>query len=373
MSYEDEVRRRSVGRFMALILMSLCSLASCSGESIQLERWEVFSGLSNNYSVHYFEGRSLSDAEVDRLDGLFESGDAGPEELYRLVGHAQVSRNRQRNNQLTLKLIADFPEETTGSFAHIIGTTSREGERVRSEVGRLWELHLTDDPENLALIRNAAQSQFFYYDDSAGQLLERGESLAPEDPYWPYQLGKWYLQREHPRNDGDDELLSQALGAFDRALQRIAALGLEPPQRVWLGIAKTSLKRGDFDRATEASRNTLTAVERQVSDKPGRRDDQAWHSAHTILGLAAVERGRHSIAGDHLLESARIEGAPTLGSFGPNMRLAEKLLAEGHKSTVLEYFELCGEFWKRPELDEWEAAVRAGISPAFYTNLVYGL
>lgn len=49
------------------------------------------------------------------------------------------------------------------------------------------------------------------------------------------------------------------------------------------------------------------------------------------------------------------------------------LLEKGQKDAVLEYFELCEKFWKYPpdmkKLERWKAAVEAGITPDFGTNL----
>ena len=55
------------------------------------------------------------------------------------------------------------------------------------------------------------------------------------------------------------------------------------------------------------------------------------------------------------------------------MMLAKELLERGKKQVVLEYFELCSKFWKHgaDRLDEWNAAVHAGMTPDFGANLWY--
>jgi hypothetical protein len=62
-----------------------------------------------------------------------------------------------------------------------------------------------------------------------------------------------------------------------------------------------------------------------------------------------------------------------MNSFGPNMTLAKALIESGEKATVLEYFDLCGEFWRlhRGRLDDWREAVKAGRTPDFGANLFY--
>ncbi|MCY3814008.1 MAG: hypothetical protein OXH15_19635 [Gammaproteobacteria bacterium] len=73
----------------------------------------------------------------------------------------------------------------------------------------------------------------------------------------------------------------------------------------------------------------------------------------------------------HLLAAGKVSGAPTLGRFGPNMRLAADLLGRGERQVVLECFELCANFWSSDKLKDWAALVRGGRTPDFGANLVY--
>ena len=81
-------------------------------------------------------------------------------------------------------------------------------------------------------------------------------------------------------------------------------------------------------------------------------------------------------AAAHLLDAGRTPGSPVLGSFGPNMTLAQKLLERGERDVVLEYLLLCRDFWKMGaedgRLDRWSLVVRNGGIPDFRANLVYG-
>ena len=129
MSYEDEVRRRSVGRFMALILMSLCSLASCSGESIQLERWEVLSRASDDYFAPYFKGRSMSDADGERtgispIDGdlAYLPGKPGSwlahyQEIERLDGEGELLKTiSRRADDRWIRTVGHFDVSANGAL-----------------------------------------------------------------------------------------------------------------------------------------------------------------------------------------------------------------------------------------------------------------
>jgi hypothetical protein len=92
--------------------------------------------------------------------------------------------------------------------------------------------------------------------------------------------------------------------------------------------------------------------------------------------MLALRDGDLEKAGEHLLEAGKTTGSPSLGSFGPNMTLAQKMLERGQREVVLEYFRLCGAFWdmgvENGKLDRWSLVVRNGGSPDFGANLVYG-
>lgn len=74
-----------------------------------------------------------------------------------------------------------------------------------------------------------------------------------------------------------------------------------------------------------------------------------------------------------LLAAGRAPSSPQLGSFGPNLALAQELLAAGEEGAVLEYFKLCGKTWKmgREKLRAWTRDVNAGRPPDFGANLLY--
>jgi hypothetical protein len=99
----------------------------------------------------------------------------------------------------------------------------------------------------------------------------------------------------------------------------------------------------------------------------------ALHQGHLILGRIALGRGDVDGAKARLLKAGMTPGSPTLGSFGPSMRLAQDLLEKGEREVVLEYFGLCRAFWIHgaEDLDAWTAEVEAGRIPDFGANLVY--
>ena len=53
------------------------------------------------------------------------------------------------------------------------------------------------------------------------------------------------------------------------------------------------------------------------------------------------------------------------------MSLAKALLIVGERQTVIEYFDLCRQFWPRNKLTTWKKEVQEGKIPDFGANLVY--
>ena len=93
-----------------------------------------------------------------------------------------------------------------------------------------------------------------------------------------------------------------------------------------------------------------------------------------VLGLALAE-GRIDEAKADLLKAGKSPGSWTMNSFGPNMSLAKDLLGKGERDVVLQYFDLCRQFWSMDmnegKLDRWSQDVEAGKLPSFGANLEY--
>ena len=135
-------------------------------------------------------------------------------------------------------------------------------------------------------------------------------------------------------------------------------------------LATIALAAGETAKATAYSHSLLQqAVAMQGDWNYG----NAIHVAHLVLGEIALAAGDMTKAKYHLLEAAKIPGSPQLDSFGPNMRLAEQLIAKGERQVVVQYFDLCATFWegKFSRLEDWKTIVLNGGEPKFGANLVY--
>lgn len=135
--------------------------------------------------------------------------------------------------------------------------------------------------------------------------------------------------------------------------------------------AERALRRGQLDKTSRLAQELLDLAEQYRHDF---HYGNAVHHGHRLLGEVALRRGDIGRAREELLAAGRTPGSPQLNSFGPNMRLAKALLEVGERDVVLQYFELCGVFWKHDiqgSLSGWTAAVREGRMPEFRGNLIY--
>jgi TonB family protein len=148
----------------------------------------------------------------------------------------------------------------------------------------------------------------------------------------------------------------QVLADFENDLE-----GAEPALRhAFLPqLAKAALDAGEIDKAERYAYELLgSAIDRAD-------EGTAVHDGHLVLGRVAMTHNDIDLAKLHLLEAGKTSGGPVLDSFGPDLTLARQLLDAGESAAVLEYLARCETFWKtgRPQLQKWEAAIRAGERP----------
>jgi len=127
-------------------------------------------------------------------------------------------------------------------------------------------------------------------------------------------------------------------------------------------LAKAAVGAGALDKAVSYATELLQHAAQTAQPQLDWNYGNEIYTGNMVLGLVALRRGNVVKARQYLLESAKTPGSPTLGSFGPDLRLASELLKKGEKDTVLEFLEACRTFWKMggSQLDALVAKVRAG-------------
>ena len=225
------------------------------------------------------------------------------------------------------------------------------------------------------------------------ETLEKVQMLDPGNSKWPTQLGHLYLREAESAErvssrvqlpdgfDADDPRLPSGVsellerrshdpasiaGRALEQLRRAYELASSEPERTFLldSLATAAFRAGHFGDARTYAEAMLTAPRT-------RRDESHIHKANIVLGRVALAEDDVVTAKHHLLAAGKVSGAPTLDTFGPNMRLAADLLERGEQEVVLKYFELCSNFWPSDKLKDWAALVKGGRTPDFGANLVY--
>lgn len=163
-----------------------------------------------------------------------------------------------------------------------------------------------------------------------------------------------------------------ATNRYARALNRFANASNYIDEFMALGgVAKMHFAFGKAEDARTAATELLAMAEKYKGEIWSAGCGQAIHDGNLVLGRLALEQGAIDDAKRYLLAAGDSNGSPVLGSFGPNMSLAQELLQKGERDIVLQYFERCGRFWKHEKLNEWTEEVKAGRMPNFGANLLY--
>jgi hypothetical protein len=223
----------------------------------------------------------------------------------------------------------------------------------------LWLAHVETRSASPAVLGNA--SDFFLLDDRAraAELLERAAKLAPDDPEWRQKLGHLHALEASGRQPNPTAARA-ALEQFEAAAAREEHDG---DRYLNLGdMADAARRAGENDKAEAYARELLELAETSPRDWIY---GNAVHDGHRILGELALQRGDVRSAKEHLLAAGATPGSPQLDSFGPELTLANDLLAAGERTTVVAYLRACRRFWKgrAAALDAAIAAIEAGQTP----------
>jgi hypothetical protein len=318
-----------------------------------------------------FGGGRLDEDQIEALEKRLKSNPDDTASRIRLLRHYHAKRTRaSRAAHLghLVWMIENEPGARYGSqpFCRIDGWADPEGyERVRT----MWLEQVAAHPRDTGVIENAARFMMHQDKQISEDLLNMAKAIEPENPRWPKLLASI-----NPRRPQDDESGGKADPKME-ALQQIEEayeLTDSETQKLLLlsGMAKAAYEAGESRKADSYARQALAAVDRlSVENTHG----EAIHQGNIVLGRIAFDGGGIHKAKEHLLAAGRTPGSPTLNSLGPNMGLAKQLLDIDETEVVLEYFELCGEFWTggSEKLAAWKAVVEEGGVPDFKSNLNY--
>lgn len=225
-------------------------------------------------------------------------------------------------------------------------------------VSELWKQHVKEQPDNIAILHNAAR-HFAVRDPKENEkLLLAARKLEPEDSKISFDLARTYMRQEQ---------CGQSLAAFEEGFKTCS---VSDRYNQLSDAAKAAFCAGEIEKAESYAKELLDLA---VETGSGWNYGNAVHHGNLVLGRIALKKDKIEEAETYLLRAGRTPGSPQLNSFGPNMQLASELLERGRKESVLQYFDLCKKFWAMPrgKLDLWKQQVEKGETPNFGGNMKY--
>src|SRR6266700_911055 len=252
-----------------------------------------------------------------------------------------------------LWLIQHAPDK---KFAHHVPNSSFASAEHYIRVRRAWMNQAQTHPDDANVLASAAQ--FMDSDDRemAEELASKAHNLAPGNPQVTCILA---------------EVHERTMNQQPELKVKMAQQALELREQVWNTTPRQHGK-SDVLALQQLARDAFEAGEnvkaQKYAEELSRHDDSdAIHHGNLILGRLALKNGNTEEAKKRLLMAGTVSGSPVLGSFGPNMMLAQELLQKGEQEVVLQYFDECQKFWKndRNQLAKWRQAIHQDRIPNF--------
>lgn len=326
-----------------------------------------------NHTMIAMQGWKLSPEEAQRLE---EELQANPEDLaarIRLLGwytknQFASSAAREARPKHIFWIIQNRPEAQIAETPEVWLDPILDKDAYE-QAKTLW-LQQTKAQETNAIVLGNAADYFLIHDrEIAKDLLEKAQTLEPENPEWSEKLGHLHsLGLLSTSGQTKTELACEAL----RQLEKSYAAAPSDQDKFYklADLAKMAYEAGNSQKAETYANDLLAQADHY---KNNWNYGNAIHHANLILGRIALKSGEVEKAKQHLIQAGKTPGSPQLNSFGPNMALAKELLEQNERDTVLQYFELCGNFWEmgQEKLKNWTALVKEGGMPDFQANLTY--
>lgn len=305
-------------------------------------------------------GRSLSAAEAATLEARLLDNPQDLRARAQLVGYYHAGRraNPRRHTEHVLWFIRNAPESEVldSRPARVSPMFDADG---YLEAKRTWQHLVREEPDNVAILRHAAGFHAPSERALAAGLLQRAEDLEPSNPEWARELAalEWREARRFPEGR-DPAGAARALVHFERAHDLSGAA-----DRVDLlpDLALAAFAAGQHQKARTHALAMLDAGH-------NRRDrGDLLHYGNLVVGHLALGANDLEEARTRLLAAGRTGRLPIERSGAPDMSLAKALLQRGESATVLQYLELCLDFWPEGEerLLDWIVLVEAGLVPDF--------
>ena len=203
------------------------------------------------------------------------------------------------------------------------------------------------------------QQLFFLLNDSqrAEKLLLQGQKLEPNNPDWDMRLGHLYALRSMGADTSVKAAsTAEALRSYEQGLS-----SLKGDARFYAleETAKAAFVAGEFTKAHQYAQELLQTAPQYRGDW---NYGNALYTGNSVLGQIALAQGDIPSAKTYLAAAGDSPGSPQLNSFGPDLTLAQQLLAKGEKDAVIAFLGKIAKFWKGHEekIQDWQKAIQQG-------------
>jgi hypothetical protein len=310
-------------------------------------------------------GGRLSGDAADRLSASVEqrdrdnTGDTSNDRA-KLLGYYLSRRAASRDDRVKqiLWMIAHHPADpvTASAYCSIDADDAEAGKNVTTA----WEAAIKTAPADPAVAADAAA--FFAGPDPAraAELLGTAITAQPRNPIWRIRLADLDDRRAAAHAATAAKFSAEALQS------RLTAYSLtqEPAARfeVLIKAPADAVRSGDMAAAKRLAAQLLATAQSFKSDPAY---GQAIHLGHIALGQAAADAKDLATADDELAAAGRAPPSPGVTADGPDLTLAQDLLARGEKSAVRDYLDACTTQWPGggQRLRGWIAAIDDGQTP----------
>lgn len=338
--------------------------------------WAVPAGFATMSFVD--EGHSLTPEAAAAQEKVLAAHPDDPAAHGRLLGYYSATRfdvpwlHSAAYAQQIFWFIRNDPEEPFFWGEPNVLLLRRDNPAGFEQGKTLWLKQIAAHPSRTAILSNAAKYCLQSDDETAERLLRRAETLEPNNPDWPQQLGQLYELQSTMHSSVRPEPARKALAEYEAAFN----LSTSDITKDFLltNLATTAYNAGEYDKARRyASKLLALAQQLAQSGEPDyfKRGDKATYTANLVVGRLALRDGRPAEAEACLLTMGRLFSSSIKSAFGPNMSLARDLLLAGRRDAALGYLDECGKVWNDPALAEWRSAIQQGKTPDFGANLDY--
>lgn len=307
------------------------------------------------------EGEKLT---IDEIAGLEKKVASDPSDLpdrvrilgYYFIQRALQSAARDAAQPHILWIIHNLPASAI-SGDPIAGIDYRIDLPHYEEAREAWTEALAKYPNDPKVIGNAAA--FFLLNDSqrAEKLLLQGQKLEPNNPDWDMRLGHLYALRSMGADTSVKAAsTAEALRSYEQGLS-----SLKGDARFYAleETAKAAFVAGEFTKAHQYAQELLQTAPQYRGDW---NYGNALYTGNSVLGQIALAQGDIPSAKTYLAAAGDSPGSPQLNSFGPDLTLAQQLLAKGEKDAVIAFLGKIAKFWKGHEekIQDWQKAIQQG-------------